>query len=235
MTQNQTEMKKFLFTLAALLIGALAFAQNAKNNTADSIVGKYLIEKENSKVEFVKNADGTPYVFKPHDLRHWMAKQMYDENIPAQFIQEQLHHASPEMTMAYVEFMNRRKAEKMRKFVDMNGKESPIAPMDDRKCADDWHYADYVSKNMNVTVLPNGLCTRPKKLGPCGSANSCLTCPEFRTSMEDLQTHKDHLERLDVFIRTADKNGWADQAKESRIIREHLKRIICALEENGGV
>ena len=183
----------------------------------------------------VKNADGTPYVFKPHDLRHWMAKQMYDENIPAQFIQEQLHHASPEMTMAYVEFMNRRKAEKMRKFVDMNGKESPIAPMDDRKCADDWHYADYVSKNMNVTVLPNGLCTRPKKLGPCGSANSCLTCPEFRTSMEDLQTHKDHLERLDVFIRTADKNGWADQAKESRIIREHLKRIICALEENGGV
>ncbi len=52
-------MKKFFFTLAALLIGALAFAQNAKNNTADSIVGKYFIEKNDSKVEFVKNADGT--------------------------------------------------------------------------------------------------------------------------------------------------------------------------------
>ena len=183
----------------------------------------------------VKNPDGTPYIFKPHDLRHWMAKQMYEENIPVQFIQEQLHHSSPEMTMAYVEFMNRRKAEKMRKFVDMNGKNSPIAPMDDRTCADDWHYADYVSKNMNVTVLPNGVCARPKKLGPCGSANSCLTCPEFRTSKEDLQTHKDHLERLDAFIETAVKNGWADQAEESRVVREHLVRIIHALEESGGV
>lgn len=182
----------------------------------------------------VRNPDGTPYIFKPHDPRHWMAKQMYDEKIPVQFIQEQLHHSSPEMTMAYIEFMNRRKAEKMRKFVDMNGKNSPIVPAADIKCADDWNYADYVSKNMSVTVLPNGVCARPKKLGPCGSANSCLTCQEFRTSREDLQTHKDHLNRLDEFIRTADKNGWTDQAEGSRIIRKHLERIICALEENGG-
>lgn len=182
----------------------------------------------------IRNPDGTQYVFKAHDLRHWMAKQMYDENIPVQFIQEQLHHASPEMTMAYVEFLNRRKAEKMRVFVDMNGKNSPLVPMDNKKYADDWHYADYVSRNMNVTVLPNGLCARPKKLGRCGSANSCLTCSEFRTSKEDLPKHKDHLARLDAFIEAADKNGWEDQAEESRAIREHLVRIICALEDKGG-
>ena len=52
-------MKKFLFTLTALLIGVVAFAQNAKNDKADSIVGKYFIEKNDSKVEFVKNEDGT--------------------------------------------------------------------------------------------------------------------------------------------------------------------------------
>ena len=52
-------MKKIIFTLSLLLIGVIAFAQNAKNSTADAIVGKYLIEKEQSKVEFAKNADGT--------------------------------------------------------------------------------------------------------------------------------------------------------------------------------
>lgn len=58
-TLKLNEMKKFLFTLTALLIGVVAFAQNAKNDKADSIVGKYFIEKNDSKVEFVKNADGT--------------------------------------------------------------------------------------------------------------------------------------------------------------------------------
>ena len=42
-----------------LLAGAIAFAQNARNDKADGIVGKYLIEKEQSKVEFVKNAEGS--------------------------------------------------------------------------------------------------------------------------------------------------------------------------------
>jgi len=52
-------MKKILFTLMLLFVGAMAFAQNAKNDKADSIVGKYYIEKEQSTVQFVKNADGS--------------------------------------------------------------------------------------------------------------------------------------------------------------------------------
>ena len=52
-------MKKIIFTLMFLLAGAIAFAQNARNDKADGIVGKYLIEKDNSKVEFVQNAEGS--------------------------------------------------------------------------------------------------------------------------------------------------------------------------------
>lgn len=52
-------MKKIIFTLSLLLLGVIAFAQNTKNNKADSIVGNYLIEKEQSNVKFEKNADGT--------------------------------------------------------------------------------------------------------------------------------------------------------------------------------
>ena len=176
----------------------------------------------------VKNTDGTPYVFKPHDLRHWMAKRMYDEGIPSQFIQEQLHHASPEMTMAYIEFMNRRKAAKMKEFINNNGEKAPISA--DTQIVDDRAYAVYMQKHMSVSILPNGICARPKKLGKCPNLNSCLTCPDFRTSVEDLPKHKAYLERLEEFIASCDKNGWEQQAADSREIQAHLIKIIRTLE-----
>lgn len=177
----------------------------------------------------VKNADGTPYRFKAHDLRHWIAKRMYEEDIPVQFIQEQLHHTSPEMTMAYVEFLNKAKAAKMKRFVDSNGNRIPAAAPTGG--ISEQEYAEYVQKNMNLRILPNGLCARPKALGHCASANSCLVCQEFRTEAKDLPKHREHLKRLDAFIASAEQYGWDEQAEESRNIREHLVRIINALEE----
>ena len=177
----------------------------------------------------VRNADGTSYRFKAHDLRHWIAKRMYEEEIPVQFIQEQLHHESPEMTMAYVEFLNKSKAAKMKRFVDANGECIPTAaPVDG---ISEQEYAEYIQKNMNLRVLPNGLCARPKVLGHCASANSCLVCPEFRTEAKDLPKHREHLKRLDAFIASAEQYRWDEQAEESRNIREHLVRIINTLEE----
>lgn len=180
----------------------------------------------------VRNADGTPFRFKAHDLRHWMATRMYEENIPVQFIQEQLHHTSPEMTMAYVEFLNKAKAKKMKQYIDANGDKLPaVLPNHE---IDDKEYAAYVQKNMSLRVLPNGLCARPKALGHCARANSCLTCSEFRTELKDLPKHREHLKRLDDFIAAAERYGWDEQARENKEIREHLIRIINALENESG-
>lgn len=180
----------------------------------------------------VKNADGTPYVFKAHDLRHWMAKRMYEEDIPAQFIQEQLHHASPEMTMSYIEFEDKAKAKKMKHYVKEHSTEMP-APKQ-HTVFSDRDYAEYARQKMNLRALPNGMCARPKALGNCLTANSCLFCAEFRTSPRDLPGHREHLKNLDAFICSAERYGWDEQAEESRKTKARLTEIIRELEEMEG-
>lgn len=180
----------------------------------------------------VKNADGTPFVFKAHDLRHWMAKRMYEEEIPAQFIQEQLHHASPEMTMSYIEFEDKAKVRKMKHHVKEHSDEMP-APKP-HTVFSDRDYAEYARQKMSIRALPNGMCARPKVLGNCSTANSCLFCADFRTSPRDLPGHREHLKNLDAFICSAERYGWDEQAEESQKTKARLTEIICELEEMEG-
>lgn len=66
-------MKKYLVLLIAFMAAVVpSFAQNVRNDSADSIVGEYLIpdsKNGDSKVRFTKNANGT------YDCQvFWLAK-----------------------------------------------------------------------------------------------------------------------------------------------------------------
>lgn len=177
----------------------------------------------------VKNPDGTAFHLCPHSLRHLIAVRMREEEIPYQFIQEQLHHESPEMTLAYIEYMDRQKASKIKKFYDANGSEAPVSST--IRIDDDEAYAEYMKKHMNAQMLPNGVCARPVKLGKCKHGNECLFCGDFRTSIEDLQTHIDHYERVCQYLEIAEKNGWLPQIETNRKLKERLGTIIGTLEK----
>ena len=176
----------------------------------------------------VKNVDGTPYVFKPHDLRHWVAKRMYEAEVPVQFIQEQLHHATPEMTMSYVEFQDKAKAKKMKQYISSN--KDAMSVSKNHEPFSEADYAQYAQKKMALRALPNGMCARPKVLGRCSTMDSCLKCADFRTEAKDLPKHREHLRNLNAFIESAEKYGWNEQAEESREIRKRLLDIIHGLE-----
>ena len=175
----------------------------------------------------IKNTDGTPYNFTPHSFRHLMAVRMRDEDIPFQYIQEQLHHESPEMTLAYTEFLDRQKIAKMKHFVNANGDETPIAAS--ITAVDDEEYAEHLRKYINAQILPNGLCDRPVQLGKCKHNNACLRCKDFRTSEDFLDVHEEQLRQTEKYIEIADKNGWvvqADDARENcRILRNLVERL----------
>lgn len=181
----------------------------------------------------VTNPDGTPYRFSAHSLRHLMAVRMREKSIPFQFIQEQLHHSSPEMTLAYIEYLDRVKVKKMKEYINSHG-ELENLPIPSVSLTDDEAYADYMKKYINAQMLPNGVCARPVKLGLCNHASACLSCPEYRTSVDDLDTHKRHLERINQYIDIATQNGWLPQIKSNQIIKERLECIINKLESMKG-
>lgn len=177
----------------------------------------------------IKNSDGTSYDFSAHSFRHLMAVRMREEDIPFQFIQAQLHHESPEMTLAYTEFLDRQKVAKMKSFINIHGEVSPITT--EIKLTDDEAYADYMRQFINSQVLTNGVCARPVKLGKCPHCNACLKCKDFRTSIEFLEIHETHFQRTEKYISYAEENGWIIQARESRDTKASLQKIINALKE----
>lgn len=174
------------------------------------------------------NSDGSVYRFRPHDYRHTMGSKMREREIPFQYIQRQLHHESPEMTLAYIEYNNKQKIKKMNEFIDVNGDNAPLKST--VKLDDEEAYAEWTRKFINTQMLPNGVCAKPIKLGKCQHANSCLTCLDFRTSVKDLETHKLHLQRVEEYINFAKKNGWTMQLETNKKTRENLIKIIKKLE-----
>lgn len=193
----------------------------------------YFTEKLNKEFERfgIKNPDGTTYHFKPHSFRHRMAAKMRYLDIPFQFIQNQLHHQSPEMTLVYLEYVDRDKINKMNEFVNSQGMNNVRIP--DYGYEENVKYVEYMRSSINAQMLPNGVCVRPVKLGKCPYGNACLSCPEYRTSKAYLQIHKAHLKRVEEYIAISEKNGWLPQVESNKETRERLIQIISLLEEKG--
>ena len=176
----------------------------------------------------ILNADGTPYVFKAHSFRHLMAVKMKQNNIPLQFVQEQLHHESPEMTLAYMEYTSKQLLTDMNNFYDING---DIAPIDvELELTDEEKYVEYINKYINARTLLNGVCARSAKLGPCNHGNSCLDCQSFRTNDSFLPALKQQLHRAEIFLEKATQNNWLPQMKTNEKDVIKLKSLINKLE-----
>ena len=180
--------------------------------------------KENNVV----NADGSQYHFSSHSMRHQIAVRMRENNVPLKYIQEQLHHNNIDMTLAYVEYLDKTKIKKMTKFLNANGDMMDLSFDEDVGSAE---YADYMRNKINAQILPNGVCARPVSLGNCPHGNCCLNCKEFRTSKLNIETHRQHLKRVSEYIVIAEENGWLPQVESNRETKHRLEHIIKRLEE----
>ena len=74
---------------------------------------------------------------------------------------------------------------KMNEFINIHGDNAPIKSA--VRLDDDEAYAEWARSYINTQILPNGVCAKPVKLGKCPHANSCLTCLDFRKSIDVLK------------------------------------------------
>lgn len=183
----------------------------------------------------IKNPDGSDYHFTAHSYRHLMAVRMKDHDIAVQFIQEQLHHKSVEMTMAYLECTTDYISKKLDKFVDCNGIHSPLEldKSEMPSTSDQEQIAMYLRAQINAQMLPNGICARPVKLGPCAHCNACINgCENFRTSVDFLDVLKEHLAHVDMMIKACEQAGYTQLVLTNTNTKQHLEKIIASLKED---
>lgn len=176
----------------------------------------------------VKNEDGTPYIYKPHDFRHTYATDMVDLDIPFEVIRRMMHHVSPEMTLYYAEIRARKEIETQKTFINNLGEKIIFA--NDIELGDAAQI-EWLRKNINAQMLPNGFCGLPVKMGNCAAGNACLDCLKFRTDETFIDVHKQQLLATEQILQKAKEEHWEAQIATNEKLKLRLENIISALEE----
>lgn len=194
--------------------------------------------RERMQMEFkalgIKNPDGTPYQFRPHDYRHTLATTMILHDIPSYVVQKILHHDTLEMSVFYIDIQDQQKIKKHKEFINIKGESMPIH-IDSSVSIDDIAKVEWLKKSINAQMLPNGMCSLPVAMGKCPHANSCLTCGEFRTSKEFLPVHEKHYQSVCSLLDYAKQQGWQRQIETNEEVKDNLETIIKKLKEEDKV
>lgn len=190
---------------------------------------KYL--KELSKRFDIKDSSGKRWNFQSHQFRHTVGTTMINNGVPQHIIQRYLGHETPTMTSVYAHIHDHTLKKEIAKYhdsrvVNVAGEvvESTTPELDNDL---DLHF---LKKKVLAQSLPNGSCARPMVLGECPHANACLTCGDFRTTIEFLDQHKTQLEETEKLVKNAEDKGWKRHAEMNTKVRDNLKKIITTLE-----
>lgn len=249
----QFKMKKdHTISISRELAGVLQEQQNYIRNNLDSsfeylFCGRNIAKRfmpldktmtPDSFTDFLKrlcttnnicDASGRPWDLTAHQFRHSVGTRMINNGVPQHIIQRYLGHESPNMTATYAHLfdstLKKEIAEYHSRTVNISGQilsaENPELETSDLQ---------WFKRNVHAQALPNGSCARPIIKGDCPHANACLTCGDFRTTLEFLNQHKEQLEQTEKIIEKATANNWQRQVEMNDQIKTNLENIISSLE-----
>lgn len=176
----------------------------------------------------IKNSDGTPYRFRPHEYRHTFATKLIEQDIPLTVVQKLLHHNTPEMSLIYTQVSDTRKKNKYIEFIDIVGnKTQSLFNVDETEAIYEVHW---IKNNLKAQALPNGFCSLPVALGICPYANKCLSCNHFKTTKGHLNILQKQLFRTRKIIELIKQNGNIATLEINYEIERNLVKLINSLE-----
>ena len=164
-----------------------------------------------------------------HQFRHTFATRLINSGLEQYVVQQLLTHASPRMTARYAQIHDHTVRDAFERYcaqrVNTAGEHLGYDP--DASTAD----AEWVKHNMARIrdSLPNGYCGRPPQQD-CPHPNACLTCPDFQTTPEFLDIHRQQAKTNRKLIARAEANGQFRLVDNLRQVQASLERIIPALE-----
>jgi integrase len=164
-----------------------------------------------------------------HRFRHTLGTRLINSDVPQHVVQKLLGHASPEMTAHYAHIHDTTVRDAFTRYqqqrVNTAGQLLPFDP--DGPTAT----AEWVKHNLSRIrdSLPNGYCGRPAQQ-ECPHPNACLTCPDFQTTPEFLNVHRQQADANRTLIAQADADGHFRLAANLRQVQTSLDRIVPALE-----
>jgi integrase len=177
----------------------------------------------------LRDEAGVPVRVTSHRFRHTLGTRLINSDVPQHVVQKLLGHASPEMTAHYAHIHDHTVPDAFDRYqqqrVNTAGEFLPFDPEGPTATA------EWVKHNLSRVrdSLPNGYCGRPPPQ-ECPHPNACLTCPDFQTTPEFLDVHREQAGANRILIARADAGGNFRLAANLRQVQTSLDRIVSALE-----
>lgn len=170
----------------------------------------------------ILDENGEFYNLTYHGFRHTLGTEMLNNGMTMEEIAQYLGHESLHSTAGYAKVQN------------------PIIQKEYKKVGFIGKIVESTS-NLSVNVdekliesasLPDGTCAKPidNKGNTCMNFNMCLLCPKFITTPDHLQTHKNHLDRIQKDKDSYMKSEYIGTLDHLEKIESSLKEIILQLE-----
>ena len=214
-----------------------------------------------SKGEFVKavqdmierkcilDAEGHPYHFKTHSLRHTRASEYAEQGMPIGVIQRMLGHCSLQMTLHYAKVSENVLYEKWKETEALgilHLASNPPGQISESAGADTVCY-EHVRKGLDAVRVPFGVCFKPAKLACRTQLKHCLECASFCSTRENEIEYREEIKRVGAQIAIGKRIGrqeWVDKNQEyldlllkmvERIRREGIVHKNGSLREGANV
>ena len=177
------------------------------------------------------DSSGRLWRFQSHQFRHTVGTRMINNGVPQHIVQRYLGHESPTMTMRYAHIHDQTLKKEIAKYHDARVVNivGEVVDSENPELDNDLDL-QWMKKKILAQALPNGSCARPVVLGPCPHANACLTCSDFRTTIEFLDQHKEQLAQTEKILEKARANDWQRQIEMNEQVKKNLVNLITALE-----
>lgn len=180
----------------------------------------------------IKDVSGIRWNFQSHQFRHTVGTRMINNGVPQHIVQRYLGHSCPRMTAVYAHIHDETLKKEIEQFhgkvVNIAGEViESAAPEIDNDTDLQW-----LKRKVLGEVLPNGYCGLPVTQ-TCSKGNACLTCGDFRTTVEFIEQHKEQRKRTKKVLEKALANNWHRQIQVNEDVIKSLDNIINALEGSG--
>ena len=197
----------------------------------------------------ILDADGRPYHFKTHSLRHTRASEYAEQGMPIGVIQRMLGHCSLQMSLHYAKVSENvlyRKWKETEALGILHLEARPSGRVSENAEADTVCY-EHVRKGLDAVRVPFGVCFKPSKLACRTQLKHCLECASFCSTRENEIEYREEIKRVGAQIAIGKRIGrqeWIDKNQEyldlllkmvERIRKEGIIHKNGALREDADV
>ena len=177
----------------------------------------------------ILDADGEPYHFKTHSLRHTRATEYAEQGMPIGVIQRMLGHCSLQMSLHYAKVSDNvlyKKWKETEALGILHLAATPPGKAPAGIMASKVSY-EHVRKGLDAVRVPFGVCFKPSKL-PCKTQlKHCLECASFCSTRENEAEYREEIKRVGAQIALGERFGrpeWVDKNKE------YLELLLAMVE-----